>query len=255
MDYDEFLSLVERQTGLGRAGAERASRAALATLAERISRGQARQLAGQLPPELLEPLAGGNGPQPLDRVAFVQRLAEREGVDPATAEDHARAVYAAVRRAVSQKEIDDVVAELPQDVATLFLDVPVMSVEEFVARVAARGGLLRERARVATEAVLETLAERIAPGDVNDLMSRLPLALHAPLKRGKSHQRGGPRPMPAEEFLERVAEREGVDEEQAWEHVRTVFAVLRDAVGDEFFDVAVQLPADYAAWAHDVKLR
>jgi len=162
-------------------------------------------------------------------------------------------VFAAVRRVVSGDEIDDVVAELPQDIATLFLGIPVLSAEEFVARVAACGGLLRERARVATEAVLETLAERIAPGDVDDLMSRLPLALHAPLKRGKSRQRGGPRPMRAEEFLERVAEREGVDEEQAWEHARAVFAVLRDAVGDEFFDVAVQLPADYAALAHEVR--
>ena len=84
---------------------------------------------------------------------------------------------------------------------------------------------------------METLAERIAPGDVDDLMSRLPVALHPPLKRGKAHTGGRPQTMSADEFLERVAQREGVDTERAREHAQAVFAVLREAVEEEFFDV------------------
>jgi len=253
VDYDGFLSMVDQQTGIGRAAAERATRATLATLADRLSPTQARRLAGHLPPELLEPLSTRSGPAPLDLEAFLQRLAEREAVDPATAEDHARAVFAAVRRVVSGDEIDDVVAELPHDIATLFLGIPVLSAEEFVARVAARSGLNRETARTAVEAVLETLAERVAPGDVDDLMSRLPVALHPSLKRGKTHAGGRPRPMSADEFLERVARREGVDTERAREHAQAVFAVLRESVEEEFFDVAVQLPGDYAPLAHPLR--
>ena len=56
--------------------------------------------------------------------------------------------------------------------------------------------------------------------------------------------------MPLERFLERVAGREGVPPEEAGEHARAVFATLREAVGEEFYDVTVQLPPEYAVlWA------
>jgi uncharacterized protein (DUF2267 family) len=42
----------------------------------------------------------------------------------------------------------------------------------------------------------------------------------------------------------RVAEREGVTPDEAVAHTRVVLAVLREAVGDEFFDVVVELPND-----------
>ena len=49
-----------------------------------------------------------------------------------------------------------------------------------------------------------------------------------------------------DEFAQRVAERERSDLFAAREHARAVLATLREAVGDdEFFDAAVQLPADY----------
>jgi uncharacterized protein (DUF2267 family) len=51
--------------------------------------------------------------------------------------------------------------------------------------------------------------------------------------------------MPPQELLQLVAEREGVSLEQAREHVRAVFDVLREAVDDEFYDIAVQLPNEY----------
>jgi uncharacterized protein (DUF2267 family) len=54
--------------------------------------------------------------------------------------------------------------------------------------------------------------------------------------------------MPLEEFVRRVAEREGVTPAEAFEHARAVFATLREAVGeDEFLDVSAQLPLEYAA--------
>lgn len=51
--------------------------------------------------------------------------------------------------------------------------------DTFLQRVADRAGIPLERARVATDAVLETLAERIAGGEVDDLIARL----HVSLKR------------------------------------------------------------------------
>jgi uncharacterized protein (DUF2267 family) len=94
--------------------------------------------------------------------------------------------------------------------------------------------------------VLETLAERIADGEVDDLITRLPLPLHAALKRDMARSPGAPR-MSLDRFLDRVAEREGVTPEQARTDARAVFITLREAVGDEeFFDITVQLPPEYA---------
>jgi uncharacterized protein (DUF2267 family) len=94
--------------------------------------------------------------------------------------------------------------------------------------------------------VLETLGERIAGGEVDDLLTRLPLALHAPLKVGRAHSGGSARRMSFDEFAQRVAERERTSSLAAREHTAAVLATLREAVGDdEFFDATAQLPADY----------
>jgi uncharacterized protein (DUF2267 family) len=54
--------------------------------------------------------------------------------------------------------------------------------------------------------------------------------------------------MSLDEFVRRVAEREGITPAEAREHTRAVFATLREAVGeDEFRDVSAQLPLEYAA--------
>jgi uncharacterized protein (DUF2267 family) len=47
--------------------------------------------------------------------SFVRRVAEREGVTPAEALVHARAVLATLREAVGDEEFLDVMSELPAD--------------------------------------------------------------------------------------------------------------------------------------------
>jgi len=58
--------------------------------------------------------------------------------------------------------------------------------------------------------------------------------------------------MPLEEFLRRVAAREGADADEAdlyeeiAEHARAVFATLAEAVSiKEWYDVIVELPEEY----------
>jgi uncharacterized protein (DUF2267 family) len=250
MDHDEFLTIVEQAARAGGDAAERATRATLQTLAERLDRGEARDLAGQLPAELAPWIATMTTAEGFDIDEFLRRVAEREEVDVATAERHARAVFAALGRAVSPRELADMEAELPRDFAPLFAkgpDVEVVPAEAFLARVAERAGLDAAGARRASDAVLETLAERIAPGETDDLISRLPVALHEPLKRGAARADGSARQMGLDEFLRRVADREGTPPLQARDHARAVLATLREAVADdEFFDVTVQLPDEYA---------
>jgi uncharacterized protein (DUF2267 family) len=254
-EQERFLAAVQQMIHGTRRHADRATRAVLETLAERIDREEARQLATQLPPELA-PWVFTDGPaEGFDVDEFVRRVAEREGVGTGEAQAHARAVLATLRRHVSPKEVADVAAELPRDFGPLLDELEgrfarALPYEEFVSRVADRERTDPDAARRTTEAVLETLAERIAGGEVDDLVARLPVELHPPLRRGREHSGGTAQKMPLDVFLRRVAEREGpgVTPAEAREHTRAVFDTLREAIATEdLLDITVQLPAEYAA--------
>jgi uncharacterized protein (DUF2267 family) len=251
VDRDEFLTLVSEGAGLDGDAAERATRATLQTLAERITRGEADDLAAVLPPALAAWLhKPGPAAEAFDAEEFLRRVAERAGLDMARAESAARAVFTALGHAVPARELDDAAAQLPRDFARLLPHGPTageLGADEFISRVAERTGLESSAARRAAEAVLETLAERISGGEVEDLIARLPRELHPPLKVGAGLSSGVARKMSLDEFVQRVAEREGVSAVEAREHTRAVLATLREAAGDdEFFDVTSQLPDEYA---------
>jgi uncharacterized protein (DUF2267 family) len=247
--YDEFVTIVEQAARIGRDRAEQAIRATLQTLAERIDAGEARDLAAELPEELAPWLATTTPAERFDVDEFLRRIAEREGVDPQTAEKHVEAVFVALGRALSDKELSDLAAELPKDFSPLLPrgpDIDVISSSTFVQQVADRAGVHEEEARRAIDAVLETLAMRIAGGEVDDLRMRLPVAFHPPLERGKGLTGGKATRMKLDDFVRRVAEREGISLDTAFEHVRAVLSTLRDAVGEqEFLDVTSQLPREY----------
>jgi uncharacterized protein (DUF2267 family) len=250
LDRDRFIELAAEWADIGFESAERAVRATLETLGERIDRGEAQQVAWQLPPEI-GPWVATTGPAAgFDADEFLRRVAEREGVRIPEAERHARAVFQVLRQ-VLEREFDDVVAELPKDFAPLLGLPPVPGVtsgDVFLNRVAERTGLDPDEAERATNAVLETLAERIAGGEVRDLISRLPARLHEPLKRGDEPTGGKAIRMSLEDFVLHVADREGVTYDDALDHVRAVLATLHEALGDEeWSDVIVELPNEYDA--------
>jgi uncharacterized protein (DUF2267 family) len=121
--YDEFLGQVQHRAGLGsHAEAERATRATLETLAERLAGGEAHDLASQLPAELARSLeapdAGIGAKLTLDE--FFELVSERERADLPTATFHARVVIGVLTEAVSQGEIQDVRVQLPAAFAQLF---------------------------------------------------------------------------------------------------------------------------------------
>ena len=94
--------------------------------------------------------------------------------------------------------------------------------------------------------MLETLAERIAGGETDDLAEQLPEELRPSLQRGRQRSGGKAQRMSLDEFIARVAEREGVTWEQALEHARAVFATLRETLSDkEFSDLLSELPRGY----------
>jgi uncharacterized protein (DUF2267 family) len=96
--------------------------------------------------------------------------------------------------------------------------------------------------------VLETLGERVSGGEVDDLAALLAPELRPPLERGKARSGGKATRMSLDEFLRAIAEREGVDLEQAQDHARAVLAMLREAITEkEFHDLTSELPDAYLA--------
>ena len=182
MDYAGFIHFVRRAAQLDDTRARRALQAVLETLAERIAPGTARDLAAALPPELAAWVTTAARVEGLDLDEFLRRVAKRAEVDVDTAERYAEAVFAALGQALGPDVITDLTADLPADFDRLLPRgrwVEVVETERFLRRVAERGALDLddlEPAWRATEAVLETLAERIAGGEVDDLLERLPLS-------------------------------------------------------------------------------
>jgi uncharacterized protein (DUF2267 family) len=112
---ERFVRTVAAAAGTSVEEAERATHATLETLADRIDRGEARDVAAQLPPEIGPALFTDGPAQAFGLDAFIRRVAERAGTDPGTAQVQAAAVFTALRRALSADELHDVAAELPRE--------------------------------------------------------------------------------------------------------------------------------------------
>jgi uncharacterized protein (DUF2267 family) len=126
MQHDEFIGLVQNRARLSSRGdAERACRATLETLGERVPEGLADNLAAQLPHEIGEHLRrteiyGGTGPgERFDRADFVERIALRAGVDEPQAAYLGRAVLEVVNEATQGSITTKVAGSLPPDIRAL----------------------------------------------------------------------------------------------------------------------------------------
>lgn len=117
MTHDQFIGEVQNRGHLSsREDAERAVRATLETLAERLAGGEADHLAAQLPHELGEHLRReGDSVERLSLDDFYRRVSEREGNEHPEAVHHAKAVIGVLREAVSEGEFGDVESQLPEE--------------------------------------------------------------------------------------------------------------------------------------------
>ena len=116
MDYQTFTTTAAHRAGMPEDKAEQVERASLRVLGERISGGEARDLAAQLPGPLKDPLEQvPEEAEPFDVDEFVRRVAQRGHVGPDEARVGAAATLVTVREAVSPGEFDDILSQLPQE--------------------------------------------------------------------------------------------------------------------------------------------
>ena len=120
MKYLQFVEQVSERTDVSLGEAEALTRASLRTLTERVSGGQARDLAAQLAVELTPYLTESDETaEAFTLTEFVRRVAVRANVDRETAADGVRGVLQTIRSAVSGGEFDNVLSQLPQEFRNL----------------------------------------------------------------------------------------------------------------------------------------
>ncbi|WP_214368816.1 DUF2267 domain-containing protein [Pseudonocardia sp. H11422] len=120
MSHESFIQKVAERAGLSRIEAEAVAHATMRTLSERLTGGEARDLAAQLPRSFYEDLL------PTEEKAesfgveeFRRRVAQRAGVDQDKASAGIVAVLAAIRDTVTGKEWHDVMSQLGKEFAQL----------------------------------------------------------------------------------------------------------------------------------------
>lgn len=116
-----------------------------------------------------------------------------------------------------------------------------MSYEHLLFIVSEHACTSAERSERATQATLETLAERIPAAESHTLGERLPPTVARWVTTSNPAD-----PFSLEEFLHRIADREGVDVETAEWHARAVLEAVVQAVGGgERERLEAQLSEDY----------
>lgn len=131
MEYNEFITHVQSLAqSNSREEAERATRATLETIKERISGDEALNLSTQLPQELGDCLKGREG-QPDESFNFqdfIVRASQKENLEPTTTAIHVRAVFAVLQNAVTPLEFAKLHHHFSHDYEEMFATPPTSEV-------------------------------------------------------------------------------------------------------------------------------
>ncbi|MDZ8236422.1 MAG: DUF2267 domain-containing protein [Nostoc sp. ChiQUE01a] len=123
MEYNEFITHVQTLAQSdSREEAERATRATLETLKERIAHDEAEELAANLPQQLGDFLRGqkGNSDRSFNLQEFISRTSQKENTEPTITAIHVRAVFAVLQNAVKPEIFAAFHAHLSHDYEELF---------------------------------------------------------------------------------------------------------------------------------------
>jgi uncharacterized protein (DUF2267 family) len=274
VEYDEFIDRVAERAGVSRKHAEALTHATLKVLADRISGGQALDLAAMLPDELARHLRKPHQKQPkkygFDE--FVGKVRDRADVPRKEVRAGIRAVMLTLREVAGEKEFRDALAQLPDEFEQLLQEEgrpeaasaggetadatapggqqaggPAPGAaqdDDLVQRTAQRTGSSAQEAADLTQATLEVLGDRIGGQQAHDLAQRLPDASGQWLDEPPETpaQAYG-----ADDFVSRVRDIvTEVDDDDIAPGIRAVMIALRDAVGEAELEIALQpLSDDY----------
>lgn len=121
MNYTEILDRASDATGLDKAQVEKAVPAFLETLSLRLAEDEQQDLASQLPSELQDALHGTDPDvKKMSPDEFVSQFARRADLGQDTAREAVHGLWDTVAEAVSTGEAEEVITQLPAELASLF---------------------------------------------------------------------------------------------------------------------------------------
>jgi uncharacterized protein (DUF2267 family) len=120
VEYERFLEQVEELAGIGdRDDAARTAHVVLQALVDRLTGDEARDMLAQLPYQLKIAVTVTEAPTGWGPAEFVAWVADRLQVPPEEARERIRAVFAALREALSRGELEDILEQLDPPYADL----------------------------------------------------------------------------------------------------------------------------------------
>ena len=250
MDYEQFISSVEDAVGPVDAPTT------LRTLADRLSGVHVRSAVVRLAPEPA-PSSVPAGPMVrIDLDDYLPPVAAWKG-SPADTVRQAEAVFATLLDVLGPELFERQAFErratrpLPARGRPQSPVVAAVPLSVFFSRVTPPAHVVADTARRFADAVLETLAERMAPAEVAALVERLPAEMQCVLKYASHVYPGTGKHTRLQRLLDHVAERDDTCEELDAQPPRAPLAV-RPEVGAEAEllhlarQLVVRLPPGYA---------
>lgn len=123
IEMENFLDTVRQRSNIESTdAASDATNATLQTLGDRLTTGEAKDIALYLPEEFEAPLveSGESEAVGYSLDEFVQQVAQREDIESAEARRHAHAVSSTVAETVSDRELDAAKKQLPDPFGAIF---------------------------------------------------------------------------------------------------------------------------------------
>jgi uncharacterized protein (DUF2267 family) len=284
VQYDEFVQHVADRAGVSLEHAAMLTQATLRGLADRISGGQAEDLAVQLPEKLAQLLqvSPHKPAEDYGYARFVDNVREMAPDVPAEAVvPGIRAVLLTLRDAVPDKEFTDTMAQLPREFRDLVQeekippqaplqsggdqtagaavpggqgagglgdataqDTTAAQDDSLVHRIAERAGVPLQKAVQLAQATLGVLGDRIGGHQAHRLARRLPDVSAEWLDEPEETPAQN---YSADDFVSRIRDlTPEVDDDDLTTGIQAVMISLRDAVGDAELEIALEpLSDDY----------
>ena len=117
MKYRDLIKKVQDYSGFSDSESEEALELVVETLASRLNEGEREDLASQLPEELEDVALAPTATQKFSAEDMFEELSELQNIDESRAKKQVMAVWRALKEALSPGEIEDIRAQLPNDLA------------------------------------------------------------------------------------------------------------------------------------------
>jgi uncharacterized protein (DUF2267 family) len=113
MGFREMIKKVQLYSGFSDAESQEALELLVESLAERLTEGERKDFASQLPRELKEVVILAPLSPEYHKKEILEEFMEREGIDEGRAKKQILSAWKALKRSISPGEIEDIRAQLP----------------------------------------------------------------------------------------------------------------------------------------------